>query len=108
MANERNSALIALTAAAMILPGLCKKVEANPLDQKTSVDYKYSGYTEGEVPREKLSFGSASRYDIDVHHFKFKTPVSSDTELNVDLIQESMSGASPWYEGLSGDEWCHH
>jgi Protein of unknown function (DUF3570) len=97
MSKEKNTALIALTAAAMILPGLCKKAEANPLDQKTTFDYKYTAYTEGEVPADKLVFGSESRYDIDVHHLKFKTPVSSDTELSVDLIQESMSGASPWW-----------
>jgi hypothetical protein len=99
MTKEKNTALIALTAAAMILPGLCQKAEANPLDQKTTFDYKYSAYAEGDVASDKLSSGSfsESRYDIDVHHLKFKAPISSDTELSVDLIQESMTGASPWW-----------
>lgn len=95
--KKSNSALIALTTAAMLLPNLCKKAEANSLDQKTTFDYKYSNYQEGELAADKLGGGSPKRYEIDVHQFKFKTGISSDTEVSISGVQEAMSGASGWY-----------
>lgn len=96
--KKHNTALVALTAAAMLLPGISKKTEADPLDQKTAFDYKHSSYQEGDLPADKLAEdGSAKRYTIDVNQFKFKTPLSSDTEVTVSGVQEAMSGASPWY-----------
>lgn len=96
--NNQPSALIALTTAALMLQGVSKKVEASDLDPTTTFDYKYSNYSEGELPADKLApGGSADRYDIDIHQFKFKTPISEDTEITISGVQESMSGASPWF-----------
>ena len=95
--TKNYSTLIALTTAAMLLPNLCKKAEANSLEQQTTFDYKYSNYHEGEIAADKLAAGSAKRYSIDVNQFKFKTAISSDTEVSISGVHESMSGASGWY-----------
>lgn len=96
MKNDKSTVLLALTTAAMILPGISKKAEANPLDQATTLDYKYSAYEEGAIsPAPAL--GSANRYSIEAHQFKYKTPVLTDSEVSFTGVHESMSGASPWY-----------
>jgi Protein of unknown function (DUF3570) len=96
MKNNSNT-LIALTAAAMLLPSLSKKADANTLDQKTTFDFKLSNYQEGDIAKSKLGGGSPDRYSIDVKQFKFKTPITSSTEVSISGVQESMSGASPWF-----------
>lgn len=95
--ENQHSKLIALTAAALMLQGINKKVEASNFDPKTTFDYKFTQYTEGTMPAEKVVIGSLDRYSIDVHQFKFNTPISEDTEISISGVQESMTGASPWY-----------
>lgn len=95
--DNQHTKLIALTAAALMLQGVSKKVEASNMDPKTTFDYKYTQYTEGAIPAEKVIIGELERYSIDVHQFKFKTPISEDTEISISGVQESLSGASPWY-----------
>jgi hypothetical protein len=95
--ENQHSKLIALTAAALMLQGVNKKVEASNFDPKTTFDYKFTQYTEGTMPAEKVVIGSLDRYSIDVHQFKFNTPISEDTEISISGVQESMTGASPWY-----------
>jgi Protein of unknown function (DUF3570) len=97
MIKDKSSALAAFTAAVMCLQGVSKKTEANSLDQQFGLDYKYSNYKEGEIPADKLSFGSAERYTIDVHQLKFKAPLSTSAEVHLGLTQEAMTGASPWW-----------
>jgi Protein of unknown function (DUF3570) len=95
--DNQHAKLIALTAAAFMLHGVNKKVEASNMDPNTTFDYRYSQYTEGAIPAEKVILGELERYSIDVHQFKFKTPISEDTEISISGVQESMTGASPWY-----------
>ncbi|HWV16231.1 MAG TPA: DUF3570 domain-containing protein [Cellvibrio sp.] len=101
--NAKNSpVLLALTTAAMILPGISKKADANPMDQATTFDAKHSIYEEGALPG--LSGSSArERYTINATQFKFKTPVLEDSEIGVSGVFESMSGASPWYVRRTAD-----
>jgi Protein of unknown function (DUF3570) len=95
--DNQHTKLIALTAAALVLQGAGKKVEANNIDPKTTFDYRYTQYTEGAIPAEKVILGDLERYTIDAHQFKFKTPISDDTEISITGVQEAMTGASPWY-----------
>jgi hypothetical protein len=96
--DNQHAKLMALTAAALMLQGVSKKVEASNMDPKTTFDYKYTQYTEGAIPAEKVTIGGElERYSIDVHQFKFKTPISEDTEISISGVQEAMTGASPWY-----------
>lgn len=96
MKKDKNNVLLALTTAAMILPGISKKADANPMNQETIFDYKFSTYEEGSVS-PKPTTGSSTRYTIDAHQFKFKTPVLTDAEVAFTGVHESMSGASPWF-----------
>lgn len=97
MKTDKQSALLALTAAAMLLPGVATEVRADPPDQKYTLGFKQSNYKEAPIAQSKLGLGSDQRYTIDVSHLKFKAPTSTDTELTVSALRESMSGASPWY-----------
>lgn len=97
MNKDKSTALIALTTAAIMLQGASKKAEANEPERKTTFDYRYSHYAEGAIEADKLSYGSADRYVIDVNQFVFKTSISADTDIQIAAVQESMSGASPWY-----------
>lgn len=95
--QEKNSTLMALSTAAMVLNSLSNNANANPPDQKTSVDYRYTHYQEDPLDAAKVIEGSLDRYTIDVHQLKIKAPVADDTELVFSGVLESMSGASPWY-----------
>lgn len=95
MKKDKSTALLALTAAAAILPGLSTTAVANPMDPATTFDYKYSNYEEGDQTSNTTK--KVSRYSIDAHQFKFKTPVLTDAEIGFTAVHESMSGASPWY-----------
>lgn len=95
MKKDKNIVLLALTTAAMILPGVSKKADANPMNQETTFDYKFSTYEEGSISNPTI--GSGNRYSIDAHQFKFKTPVLTDAEVGFTGVHESMSGASPWF-----------
>ena len=102
--DNKSTVLLALTTAAMILPGISKKVDANPLDQLTKFDFKYSLYEEGSQPKSIYQPKAVDRYSIDVAQFKFKTPLSTTSEIGFSAVNESMSGASPWYvvQGADG------
>ena len=95
--TTKHSPLVALTAAACLLPGMAKKVDATTIEPNTQLYYQYSSYSEAPVPATTTSFGSKDRYDIAVHQFKVKTPLNDDTEVSVSGVSETMSGASPWY-----------
>ena len=97
MKKDKNTVLLALTTAAMILPGISKKADANPIDPATTFDYKFSVYEEGALPSNAFSDKSQKRYTIDANQFKFRTPILNDSEITLTGVQESMSGASPWY-----------
>jgi hypothetical protein len=84
--------LAALTASALLLPGLAKAQE-----ERWSVDYAFSMYSEDEIDASKLNAGSADRYDIDTHQLSLRGPITTRLDFGVDLVSESMSGASPWY-----------
>jgi hypothetical protein len=97
MKITHNSALIALTAAACLLPSLGKKAQADTLGAKTTLDITHSNYRESDLPASKLAGGAATRYDIAINQIKFKTNIASDTEMSLSGVQETMSGASAWY-----------
>lgn len=95
--QEKKSTLAALSSAAMLLTTLADPASANPPDQKTNIAYRYSSYSEGAMAAEDVVVGSLERYDIQVHQLSLKVPVSTDTEISIGAVSETMSGASPWY-----------
>jgi Protein of unknown function (DUF3570) len=98
--RQRKGVLAALTASALLLPGLAKAQE-----ERWSVDYAYSLYSEGKLDSSKLNAGSADRYEIDTHQLSLRGPITGRMDLGIDLVHETMSGATPWYieQDANGD-----
>ncbi len=97
MASSSASALLALSAAALLIPGMVPPAQANSLEKDTRFDFMLSNYQEGQLAADKLGGGSPDRYQIDVAQFSFSTSFAQDRRLSVAGVQESMSGASGWY-----------
>jgi opacity protein-like surface antigen len=97
-ARKPSSLIRALTAAALALPGLSAPAAADSAPTETRSDYRYSRYAEDNLKSEKVAAGGErSRYDIDIHQFRFETGVGDNVGLGIDLTHEAMSGATPWY-----------
>jgi hypothetical protein len=98
--GERRGVFAALTASAMLLPGLARAQE-----ERWSIDYGYSLYSEDELDSSKLRAGSAERYEIDTHQLSMRGPIGARIDFGIDLVSETMSGATPWYieQDLSGE-----
>ena len=93
-----SSVLRALTTSALALPGFADRAagESAPLEVRT--DYRYSLYSEDPVSRNKvLAGGETERYEVDIHQFRFATPIGDRFDLGLELAHETMSGATPWY-----------
>lgn len=94
--KNKANALTALASAALALPGISGNVQAAPLSSPT-LEYKASHYREDDIEDDKLAGSEGERYRIDTHQLRYSTPLSRVTDLSVDLMVESFSGASPWY-----------
>ena len=92
-----NKALLALTGSALALPGIVGKATAAEPADEPQVDYRYSRYSEGDISRSKTSNADTQRYEIDTHQFRLVRPWGDEYDVTVDLIYETMSGASPWF-----------
>ena len=90
--RQRQGVLAALSASALLLPGLAKAQE-----ERWSMDYAFSLYSEDPIDSSKLNTGSADRYEIDTHQLSMRGPITGRMDFGVDLVSESMTGASPWY-----------
>ena len=69
----------------------------------SEIGIRYSHYDEDALPESKLIFGSRNRYDIDVTQLWFETPVGGSWSVAMDIQNDSMSGASPWFVGTNID-----
>ena len=69
----------------------------------SEIGIRYSHYDEDALPESKLIFGSRNRYDIDVTQLWFETPVGGSWSVAMDIQNDSMSGASPWFVGTTID-----
>ncbi len=100
MGTSKPSTILALTSAAMSLPGIAA---TQPVQSEISI--KTSSYHEDDLAAEDILLGSKERYEIDVHQFRLLTPVADAWSIGVDVSRETMSGASPWgtVTGLGGE-----
>ena len=100
-----NSALLALTASALAIPGMSAQAQglssdAMPSAQRDNalLDYRFSYYDEGHIPGSKTASGQDSeRYAVDSHQFRVATQLGSKADVVADITVETMSGASPWF-----------
>ncbi|WP_372797893.1 DUF3570 domain-containing protein [Litorivivens sp.] len=95
--NKKPSALMALTSAAMALTGVGGKTEAAAPVSEPVLSYHVSHYREADIERKDHLGGARERYEIDTHQLGFAAPLTHAADLKLDLMVESMSGASPWY-----------
>jgi len=101
-ARRRSPVLSALTSSALALPGLAGGARAaSPVD-RVGADYNFSYYAEDDLPSGKLAAGDDSRYEIEMHQFHAVAPLGERSDANLDIVHETMSGATPWYVANSG------
>jgi hypothetical protein len=96
-----NAALAAIASSALALPGLGSSAHAASPAEETSASYAFSFYKEDNLSPSKFddsqAFSSRERYEIFAHQFGVLTPVTSRIDVAMDLVYETMSGASPWW-----------
>ena len=97
MNKQRSNALLALTSSALALPGIAGKVEAASPVAEAQVDYRYSTYSEDDISSSKTSNADTQRYEIDTHQFRMVRPWGDEYDVTLNLLYETMSGASPWF-----------
>ena len=102
MAADKQSALLALTSSALLLPAY-QGVRADAPPEFTELGMRYSKYEEDNTQGSKTFGGSSERYEIDAAQFHLLAPVLDSWSVAVDLQWEDMSGASPWFVGQSLD-----
>ncbi|QHS10806.1 DUF3570 domain-containing protein [Sinimarinibacterium sp. NLF-5-8] len=89
-ARAPQTALAALTAAALALPGLAQA--------QIQTDYLYAHYREGDLAADQVQAGQTrERYQIDTHQFKLALPLADEQAMTAAITYETMSGASPWW-----------
>ncbi len=95
------SPLAALTSSALALHGLnAGEARADSPVDRVSADYRYSYYREDPLAAENFAAaqgGSQNRYQIHAHQFNVVAPVTSRIDTGIDLVYETMAGATPWY-----------
>ncbi len=90
--RSRRSVLAALTASALLLPGLARAQE-----ERWGVDYGFTLYSEDDLDSDKLQAGSPERYEIETHQLRMRAPLGGRIDVGLDLVHETMSGATPWF-----------
>ncbi|HCS26798.1 MAG TPA: hypothetical protein DIW43_05065 [Spongiibacteraceae bacterium] len=95
--KAQSSALLALTGAALALPGIAGKAHAAAPVSEPVLSYHATRYSEARLDSDKHLGGDSERYEIDTHQLGFASAIGKQTDIQLDLMVESMSGASPWY-----------
>ncbi|MDH4016143.1 MAG: DUF3570 domain-containing protein [Actinomycetota bacterium] len=100
---RKGRALEALTKSALALPGLAGLAGPAQADAPTpdwEVDLSGSWYKEADLSEgqwaEELG-GSTERYSIQAYQLGVLAPITNQIDASVDLVFETMSGATPWY-----------
>ena len=98
--GSKTPMLRALGASIATLP-VYQAALADAPPEFTEVGIRYSRYSEDNLSAEKVIAGSRERYDIDVTQFWLEAPVGSSWSVALDIQNDYMSGASPWFVGTS-------
>ncbi len=92
------TALHALTSGALALPGLSSPASAETPETRIQAEYGFSFYSEDSLPRSKVTDGGErDRYEVEMHQFGARAPIGDRMDVEVDIVYETMSGATPWY-----------
>jgi hypothetical protein len=102
-AARDHSPLLILTSTALLLPAYHPATQADAPPDTGQAGLRYSKYKEDDISSSKVLSGDTERYDIDIVQAHLLTPVGDDFSLALDVQQEHMSGASPWFVGQDGN-----
>ncbi|MEQ1557701.1 MAG: DUF3570 domain-containing protein [Methyloglobulus sp.] len=87
MKNKKKSTIATqLTCAALALPGLIQPAVAGRVEETYNADFQYGNYVE-----------SSSRMKVDIFEGALSAPIGKSMTANVNLVRDSISGASPIY-----------
>jgi len=96
--RARPTVLAALTASALALPGLAPPARADTPADRWSLSHATSFYVEDDLDSSRAAPGSeTSRYEVRTHQLDLRAPFTDRTDLALHFVQESMSGATPWF-----------
>ena len=87
---------MALSAAAVALPGISAPAQA-AAPTETVIGYRYTAYNESTLDADDVASGDLGRFDINVNQWSLLTPIGAHWSLAVNIQDETLSGASPWY-----------
>jgi len=91
-------ALAALTGSALALPGIAGSAGADTPVERSSLASSFSYYREDNLsPSRFANQGSRDRMEVFTTQFRADVPLTKRTDLGIDFLYESMSGASPWF-----------
>ena len=99
----RQSPLVRTLGAAVAALPAYQNTYADAPPEFTEVGLRYSYYSEDNLSTDNLIAGARGRYDIDVTQLWIDAPVGSNWSVAVDVQNDSMSGASPWFVGTQID-----
>jgi hypothetical protein len=92
-----NTTLLALTTAALALPGISPVSKAaTTAPTETKISYRLTSYQKEDLPSAQIASGGTSRYEIDIQQIGLIAPVNDSFSLEANLQKETLSGASPW------------
>lgn len=96
MQKKESKKLLALTAAAMSLPGYAPQAQAWP-EPGNETGYRFNYYSESDLPAAATNQTNRERYTVLSQQFHLRVPDSEEHQYTGDLTVETMSGASPWF-----------
>ncbi|MEK6805052.1 MAG: DUF3570 domain-containing protein [Pseudomonadota bacterium] len=96
MSKSESKKLLALTAAAMSLPGYAPQAQAWS-DAESETGYRFTHYAESDLSATATNQRNRERYTVLSHQFHLRVPDGEARQYTGDLTVETMSGASPWF-----------
>jgi hypothetical protein len=102
MSQSKSKSLLALTAAALSLPGYAPKADAWA-DPESDAGYRFTYYKEADIGGAQTNGKDSSRYQVVTNQFHLLIPKGEQWDFSGDFTFETMSGASPWYV-VPGDD----
>lgn len=84
--RKKNNAIVRLGCAALALPGLMQTATAGRVEETYNADFQYGHYSEGK-----------SRMHVDIFDGALSAPIGKDYTVNVGILRDIVSGASPVY-----------
>jgi hypothetical protein len=102
--RARPSILAALTASALALPGLAPPARADTPVDRWSIATATSFYIEDDLDSGQAAPGTeTSRYEVRTQQLELRAPFTDRTDLALEFVHESMSGATPWFVEPDGN-----